>query len=325
MPTLSETYTLGPVDSFDNHGKNATDLTTERKAKKKLAKEARQKALAHLKEEQDARLDNVGKLQQDLQSSKSVSQTDAFALAAKYQKLRTVHDTSHAFRTTQAYMRTRRVPRVILFSEQQANMTQKLLTSFQLSIREVQLQLLCEEPDHEHIVSSPLTCEINQGTEELWQRFLPLLASTGLQTVAKTINALDLSTEVESILPNMGEHRWDIQAMDLGEYGVQCRHVLEDGEIVEALERAKAEETAAVQWLANYLEQKEISIFKVFGLLRIRYKESERRLYPRYRQGSLAWLCSNHQKLGLEAGILEPYPVRVYHNIEYDKQHPVLN
>jgi len=320
---LSEKQRLCSVENIGTQEKNAADLTAERKARKMAAKFAIQKAKAHLKELQDARLDNMQNLLQDLQSSKSVSQADAKALATKHQKLRKAHDASHAFRTTQAQMRTRRAPRIVLLSEQPDSAPQKLLTCFQVGLKEVQLHLLCEEPDHEHIVLS--NChEINQDFEELLRELQPLLAS-GLQVVTKAIHCSSQCVGVEFILPILGNHVWDIQAMDLEECGLRSQQVPQEDGKMETGERALSAESGAVQWLASYLEENEVSIFKTFGLLRVRYKETERRIFPRYRQGSLAWLCSEHHKRGLQAGMLESYPVRVYHNPEYDQQHPVLN
>ena len=277
------------------------------------AKLARQEKKARLKEDQGAKLDNMEKLLQDLQSSEILSETVAKALTEKMQNFRVVFSTLLATRITQAHMKTRRVPHIVLLSEKQANMTQKLLTSFQLTgTREVQLHLLCEEPNHEHIVpSNSLNCAVDHDNEELWQRLQPLLA-TGLQAVAKAIKVLGERAGTESIFPN-------IDVWDIGEFDVQ-----EEG-MVEAVEMAHTEESAAVQWLSSYLEEKEMSIFEVFGLLRIRYKETEQGISPRYRQGSLAWLCNDHLKRGLEAGILEPYPLRVYHNPEHDQQQQALN
>jgi biopolymer transport protein ExbD len=86
----------------------------------------------------------------------------------------------------------------------------------------------------------------------------------------------------------------------------------------------KGDEGTAAESLQSYLEDNEISIFDTFGLLRIRYTATDQSDRPRYRQGTIAWLCPMHQNYGLEAGILESYPLRIYHDLEYDQHRGFL-
>ena len=62
-----------------------------------------------------------------------------------------------------------------------------------------------------------------------------------------------------------------------------------------------------------------LNIFGPFSLQRVCYTATEEGKSPGYTCDTLAWLCPEHVKDGLNAAKLESYPCQVYHNAEYDK------
>ena len=322
-PTSSERKISSVLDDVHLQAEMiAADGEKRIKAKKMAITEARQKVKAGLIADQGAKLENLKRILQDLQTSSF----DSSLLAGTYKKLKKLQDFVQGMITS----KMRQVPRICLIYDwyTEGNRNQ-VLTGLSAVMRRVSLVLLCEEPGHEHIVRFQGYIKgvcIVMDREQM-EKIQPMVAS-GFQVVRAALSRATDITDLGCVtLPaNMGPSYWDLQAIDQvweQQYDVQGKMPDEDdSENVQV--QQTAEETAA-EWLRTYLEDNEINIFDDFGLIRIRYTATdEQGDCPRYKRGSVAWLCSEHHDQGLEAGILENNCLRIYYNLEYDKHRGFL-
>jgi hypothetical protein len=293
--------------------------TAERiKAKKMAAKEASQKLRENLLE----MLESMEKVVLDLQSSENMSQDDAEVLAATLEKLKRRQDLVKEQRAMQVQSKMSQGPRIAVFFQERVEdgtRVWELLTSVRADMEGVCWALLCEEPGHEHIVDGIIRiCEPEFG-EERAEKVGPLLAC-GLEVVRKAMSTFDPLKLVglESIiLPSLDEYmKWDLRAIEHEKHDIESNDLSEDKEKVEALKQAQ---DSSAEWFRNWSEEWGVSMLKVHGLQRVRYKVTEEGDYPKYRRGSLAWLCTDHLNSGLKDGTLEQAPLK-YYNAEDDHQ-----
>ncbi|KAG0629495.1 hypothetical protein M758_1G108300 [Ceratodon purpureus] len=294
----------------------------ERKAKRMVSKKARQRAEA----EQGAKLKNLEKLLQDLLSSPNMSRTDAEILAEariKFQNLKNRIVQKVKSSPGQSSLCQGPCNALQYRLEKPGTFLEKsvLLFSPHVHHSKVHLALLCEEPGSEHIVPNVLDYVIKDMNGELWEKIQPLLAA-GLHVVTKAMNNKEMyhNSGLDLVaLPSVsGARVWDLRVIHHEMHSIEARNAFEDEENVEL---RKSVQQSAAEWLLNYLNHNEINISRSFGLRRVRYTETEEGNCPRYTQGTPAWLCTEHLHRGIETGILESYPVRTYHNLEYDQRH----
>ncbi|KAG0615893.1 hypothetical protein M758_5G073800 [Ceratodon purpureus] len=314
----TEKLSLDTVDEINLHKRIAADRFGRWQRRKKIAaKEARQK----LKVKSLEMIGSLEKIVLELHSSKTISQADAEVLAATHKKLKIVQKQ----KTSQdLQLKIRQGPRLGLFFKRGiCTRPIQLLTNLQAKMKAVCLVLLCEEPGHEHVVhSAQKGIQFHGVLGEHMEKLQPLLAS-GLQVVRRAMSKVEPQLiRLSSVtLPTLGEESWDLRAIELDNHDREIRESFEEDVNMQSLKRA---EDSAAQWLLSNLVHNGVSIFELFGLLRITYTATEESSCPRYTRGTVAWLCSDHRDNGLERGILEPYPVQRYHNLEYDQHHQVL-
>ncbi|KAG0616745.1 hypothetical protein M758_5G139200 [Ceratodon purpureus] len=304
-----------------NLQRQISTATKERiKGTKTVANEAMQKLRASLLEV----LESVERIVLDMLSFESMSQDDAEALAVTHKKLKSRQALVKERMAMQVQSKMGQGPRIAVFSLQMLNagklISEKLLTGLQADMKGVCCALLCEEPGHEHILDDQTKIIIWELGEETAEK-LQALVAPGLQVVRKAMRALEPHelTALESVtLPCLGSVRWDLRAIArFEEHGNKSSDPISEGtEQAESLNRAV---DSAAEWFRSDLENDGINILKRVGLQRVRYKVIEEDNDPKYRRGSMAWLCSDHVSSGSKAGTLESYPLK-YYNVEDDYQ-----
>jgi hypothetical protein len=294
--------------------------TAERiKAKKMAAKEASQKLQANLLE----MLESMERVVLDLQSSENMSQDDAEVLAATLEELKRRQDLVKEQRAMQVQSKMSQGPRIAVFyrwKKEDGKWLRELLTSVRADMELTCWALLCEEPGHEHIFGIKLVFLEPEFGEESAEKVGPLIAC-GLEVVRKAMSTLDPLKLVglECImLPSLDADPvpWDLRAIEHEKHDIESNDLSEDKEKVEALKQAQ---DSAAEWFRSWSEESGVSMLNDFGLQRVRYKVTEEGDYPKYRRGSLAWLCTDHLDSGLKDGTLERAPLK-YYNAEEDDQ-----
>jgi hypothetical protein len=313
--TLMERPSLDASKDENLQRQIAAETAERIKAKKMAAKEASQKLRENLLE----MLESMEKVVLDLQSSENMSQDDAEVLASTLEELKRRQDLVKEQRAIQVQSKMSQGPRIAVFFQERkedGKWLRELLTSVRAGMEGVCWALLCEEPGHEHIANGN-TWEYRSEFGE--EKVGPLLAC-GLQVVRKAMSTLDPLKLVglESIiLPSLGtDIPWDLRAIEHEQHDIESNDLSEDKEKVEALRQAQ---DSAAEWFRSHLEERGVSMLNGFGLQRVRYKVTEKGDYPKYRRGSLAWLCTDNLNSGLKDGTLERAPLK-YYNAEDDHQ-----
>ena len=281
------------------------------------AKESRQKLRTNLPE----MVASLERMILDLQSSENISH-DEVQIADIHEKLKRKLDLLKEQVAMQGQSRMSQGPRIAVFYKEKLDggklVGREILTSLQADMEEVCFDLLCEKPDHEHIVPKTTRIYRRRLGEKRAEELEPLL-KPGLQVVMRAMSTLESHELIawDSVtLPYLEPLiKWDLRAIQLEVYGIQSMDLSEDKEKVEVQKRAQ---DSAAEWLRNELE-KTLNILKRMSLQRIRYKVTEEGEFPKYRRGTLAWLCTDHVKSGVEDGTLESYPLK-YFDVEDDYQ-----
>ncbi|KAG0553894.1 hypothetical protein KC19_12G047400 [Ceratodon purpureus] len=321
--SLAERPSLDASEDEKLQRKIASETAKRIKVKKTAAKEARQK----LRENSLEMLDNLERIILGLQDAhENMSEADAEALAATHEKLkgrRTLVKEQAAMKVQSSLSQGPRYGLFFTKKTEDGELVRELLTSLQGAMKGVCFIFLCEEPGHEHCVPGLSRIFNKQIGESLAEKVQPLLVS-GLQIVTRAMSTLDPNevTDLKSVtLPSlgMGKARWDLGALD-PTFNIGNRSLInltEDKEKVDELRRAVG---PAAEWFRNdILEKNGVNILASIGLQRVRYKATAEGDTPKYRRGTLAWLCSDHVNSGLKDGKLESYPLK-YFNVEDDHQ-----
>jgi hypothetical protein len=316
--TLMERPSLDASKDVNLQRQIAAETAERIKAQKMAVKEANQKLRANLLD----MLESMEKVVLDLQSSENMSQDDAEVLAATLEELKRRQDLVKEQRAMQVQSKMSQGPRIAVFFQERVEdgtWVCKLLTSVRADMEGVCGALLCEEPGHEHIANVGSMKSESEFGEEKAEKVRPLIAC-GLEVVRKAMSTLDPLELVglESILiPSLHARiPWDLRAIEHEKHDIESNDLFEDKEKVEALKQAQ---DSAAEWFRSWLEGKGVSMLNGFGLQRVRYKVTEEGDYPKYRRGSLAWLCTDHLNSGLKDGTLERAPLK-YYNAEEDDQ-----
>ncbi len=194
----------------------------------------------------------------------------------------------------------RQVPRIVLFTSQDASFKQRLITKLVPGMKAVQLHLLCEYKGQEHIVEGQAGCQVILQDEN-WKK-VHELAVEGLKWV---FLAAEVGAHIAMGLGNMVPN----PKMEYGKAVVAFGEgVLKDppidwatvtpGKLVrdEAFAIRTAERGSAEQWLVNFLKDKDI--LNKFQLQRVICKDT----------GELEWICQKHFDQGMRVGELDGFP-----------------
>ncbi|KAH8965360.1 hypothetical protein BDL97_04G115100 [Sphagnum fallax] len=256
---------------------------------------------------------------QELDQSPQHQDKSVGELACEIQQLSTVvHDTHNLMYSTHKLVKNdvlsvtrlicdlilnssqRQVPRIVLFTKDDASFKQKLITELVPGMKALQLHLLCEYKGREHIVEGQAGCQVILQDEN-WKKVHELVVE-GLKWVflAAKVGA-HIAMGLGNMVPN--------PKMEYGKAVVAFGEgVLKDppidwapvapGNLVrdEAFAIRTAERASAEQWLVNFLKDKDI--LNKFGLQRVIYKDT----------GELGWICQKHFYQGMRVGELDGFP-----------------
>jgi len=197
------------------------------------------------------------------------------------------------------------VPRIVLFTKQDASFKQKLITKLVPGMKALQLHLLCEYKGQEHIVEGQAGCQVIIEDED-WKNVHKFVVE-GLKWVLLAVKAgAHITMGLGNMVPNPNlEYGKAVVALGEG--------VLKDppidwatvtpGKLVrdEASAIRTVESVSAEQWLVNFLKDKDI--LTQFGLQRVVYKDTHGR-----QTGELGWICRKHFDQGMSVGELDGFP-----------------
>ncbi len=196
----------------------------------------------------------------------------------------------------------RQVPRIVLFTTQDASFKQKLITKLVPGMKALQLHLLCEYKGQEHIVKGQAGCQVILQDED-WKKVHELVKE-GLKWVLLAVQVgAHITMGLGNVVPNL-EMEYGKAVVAFGE-GVLKEPPIDwatviPGKLVASAIRT-AESMSAEQWLVDFLKDK--VILTQFGLQRVVYKDTHGR-----QTGELGWICQKHFDQGMRVGELDGFP-----------------
>ncbi|KAH8965359.1 hypothetical protein BDL97_04G115000 [Sphagnum fallax] len=256
---------------------------------------------------------------QELDQSPQHQDKSVGELACEIQQLSTVvHDTHNLMYSTHKLVKNdvlsvtrlirdlilnssqRQVPRIVLFTKQDASFKQKLITQLVPGMKALQLHLLCEYKGREHIVEGQAGCEVILQDEN-WKKVHELVVE-GLKWVflAAKVGA-HIAMGLENMVPKP-KMEYGKAVVTFGEGVLKDPPIdwapVAPGKLVrdEAFAIRTAERASAEQWLVNFLKDKDI--LNKFELQRVIYKDT----------GELGWICRKHFDQGMHVGELDGFP-----------------
>ncbi len=192
------------------------------------------------------------------------------------------------------------VPRIVLFTTQDASFKQKLITKLVPGMKVVQLHLLCEYKGQQHIVEGQASCQVIIEDED-WKNVHKLVQ----ERLKWVLLAVRVGAHIKMGLGNMVPNRnleYGKAVVALGEGVLKDSPIdwatVTPGKLVrdEASTSRTAETMSAELWLLNFLKGKDI--LNKFGLQRVLYKG----------RGELRWICRKHFDQGMRVGELDGFP-----------------
>jgi len=196
----------------------------------------------------------------------------------------------------------RQVPRIVLFTTQDASFKQKLITNLVPGMKALQLHLLCEYKGQEHIVKGQAGCQVILQDED--RKKVHELVKEGLKWVLLAVQVgAHITMGLGNVVPNL-EMEYGKAVVAFGE-GVLKEPPIDwatviPGKLVASAIRT-AESMSAEQWLVDFLKDK--VILTQFGLQRVVYKDTHGR-----QTGELGWICQKHFDQGMRVGELDGFP-----------------
>jgi hypothetical protein len=199
----------------------------------------------------------------------------------------------------------RQVPRIVLFTTQDASFKQKWITKLVPGMKALQLHLLCEYKGQEHRVEGQAGCQVilqDENWKKVHELFVEGLKWVSLAAKVGAHIGMGLGNMVPD--PNLGYGK---AVVALGEGVLKDPPIdlatVSRGKLVrnEASASRTAESTSAEQWLVNFLKDKDI--LNKFGLQRVVYKDTHGR-----QTGELGWICRKHFDQGMSVGELDGFP-----------------
>jgi hypothetical protein len=194
----------------------------------------------------------------------------------------------------------RQVPRIVLFTTQDASFKQKLIRKLVPGMKALQLHLLCEYKGQEHIVEGQAGCQVILQDEN-WKKVHELVVE-GLKWVLLAVQVgAHITMGLGNMVPNP-KMEYGKAVVALGEGVLKDPPIdwapVAPGKLVrdEAFAIRTAKRASAEQWLVNFLKDKDI--LSKFGLQRVIYKDTE----------ELGWICRKHFDQGMRAGELDGFP-----------------
>jgi hypothetical protein len=225
-------------------------------------------------------------------------------LACEIQKLSTVvHDVLSVTRLIWDLMLNssqRQVPRIVLFTKQDASFKQKLITELVPGMEALQLHLLCEYKGQEHIVEGQTGCQVILQDEN-WKKVHEFVVEGSKWVFLAAKVGAHIAMGLGNMVPDP-KVEYGKAVFAFGEGVLKdppiVRAVVTPAKFVrdEAFPIRTAERASAEQWLVNFLEDKDI--LNKFGLQRVIYKDT----------GELGWICQKHFDQGMRVGELDGFP-----------------
>jgi hypothetical protein len=191
------------------------------------------------------------------------------------------------------------VPRIVLFTTDDASMKQTLITNLVPGMKALQLHLLCEYRTQVHIVEGQRGCEVILEGKQ-WEKIHGLVVE-GLKWVFLAIKVgAHIAMGIGDLVPNPSKAYAKAVSDSVGSCLPMDWATVTPQELV--MDAASAMRTAqkesAEQWLVDFLKDK--SILKDFGLQRVIYKDEQ--------TAEVGWICEKHLKKGLQCGELARLP-----------------
>lgn len=181
------------------------------------------------------------------------------------------------------------VPRIVLFTEQDSDFLETLVTQTFPDSNTLRLHILCEYERQVHMVAGrPGSKFIPRGDDKI--KVAPFLVdSRQWVTLAIKIGALH-AVGLGSVIPRPSYY-----------YGLPLTEVLQSlwpldwsckiPRVSDTWGTRDESKEAAEQWLVDYLVEKNIT--DIYGLRRVSYNDHS---------GEFAWLCEEHVQSGLDSG-----------------------
>ncbi len=191
------------------------------------------------------------------------------------------------------------VPRIVLFTKNDASMKQRLVTKFVPGMKALRLHLLCEYKTHVHKVQGKHGCEVILQEKE-WEEIHGLVVE-GLKWVflAMKVGA-HITMGIGNLVPNPSQaYAKAVSDSVRSHLPIDWATVTPQELVTDAASAVRtAQKESAEQWLVDFLKDK--SILKEFGLQRVIYKDEQ--------TAEVAWICEEHLKEGEQAGQLARLP-----------------
>jgi hypothetical protein len=193
----------------------------------------------------------------------------------------------------------RQVPRIVLFSKNDASMKQRLVTKFVPGMKALRLHLLCEYKTHVHKVLGKHGCEVILQEKE-WEEIHGLVVE-GLKWVFLAIKVgMHVTMGIGDLVPNPSKAYAKAVSDSVGSHLPIDWATITSQELVTDAASAKrtAQKESVEQWLVNFLKDK--SILRDFGLQRVIYKHEQ--------TAEMGWSSEEHLKRGEQTGQLARPP-----------------
>ncbi len=191
------------------------------------------------------------------------------------------------------------VPRIVLFTKNDASMKQRLVTKFVPGMKALRLHLLCEYKTHVHKVEGKHGCEVILQEKE-WEEIHGLVVE-GLKWVFLAIKVgADITLGIADLVPNPSRAYAKAVSDSVGSHlPIDWATVTPQELVMDAASAVRtAQKESAEQWLVDFLKDK--SILKEFGLQRVIYKDEQ--------TAEVGWICEEHLKKGEQSGQLARLP-----------------
>ncbi|KAH8955533.1 hypothetical protein BDL97_08G144400 [Sphagnum fallax] len=191
------------------------------------------------------------------------------------------------------------VPRIVLFTTDDASMKQTLITNLVPGMKALQLHLLCEYKTQVHIVEGQRGCEVILEGKQ-WEKIHGLVVE-GLKWVFLAIKVgAHITMGIGNLVPNPSNAYAKAVSDSVGSHlPIDWDSVTPQELVMDAASAMRTtQKESAEQWLVDFLKDK--SILKDFGLQRVIYKDEQ--------TAEVGWICEKHLKKGLQCGELARLP-----------------
>ena len=193
------------------------------------------------------------------------------------------------------------VPRLVYFTTTPKKSLKRIVTRMVPGLTNLKMHFMCENRGGFHIVDDQKGCDVTFGTNAtrvfqtilVWGlRIFTILAKVGAHLTAGMGAMIpDLAKDFMLVIDTPGLlDGWELPYVD---ETIDCKH--------QRLTIADDDKRIAEQWLIDFLKGK--NLYGSFSLRKAIYKNS-----MGGRHGSIAWLCNEHIKEGLDDSSLDLVP-----------------